>query len=325
GEQSNSSVTFGEQTQLKVFRRVTPGRNPDIEIHEALTRADGEHIASLVGWVSLQQGDEVLHLAMLQEYVRTATNGWEVALASVRDLLAEGDLHADEVGGDFAGESHRLGAVVGEIHQTMATQLGEWQRDPIEIADGMQERLRQAGASLPALAEYADSISEYYEQVRTIAQAVPIQRIHGDLHLGQTLRDTMGWKIVDFEGEPAKPLSVRQQPDSPWRDVAGMLRSFDYAAAAGADDVDPMGAAANQAQYRATEWRVRNQAAFLDGYLAHLGRPLTEWEDILLQAYVVDKTVYEAIYEFHNRPDWLHIPMEALDRIRAGQMREQLP
>lgn len=325
GEQSNSSVTFGEDTQLKVFRKITPGVNPDIEIHDALTRVDEEHVAKLVGWLTLNEGDEVLHLAMLQEYIRTATDGWRVALASVRDLLAEADLHADEVGGDFAGESHRLGGVICEIHQTLAEQLGETRLDSAQIAAGMQERLDAAVEALPQLAEYADSLKEYYERVRVAAQPVPAQRIHGDLHLGQTLRDTMGWKIVDFEGEPAKPLAARQLPDSPWRDVAGMLRSFDYAARAGADDVHVLGDAGSQAQYRATEWRARNQEAFLSGYVERLGRDLTGWEDILLQAYAVDKTVYEAVYESRNRPDWLHIPFEALDRIKAGQMREQLP
>jgi maltokinase len=325
GEQSNSSVAFGEDAQLKVFRRITPGNNPDIEIHEALTRVDGEHIARLVGWLSLDDDDEVMHLAMLQEYIRTATDGWEVALASVRDLLAEADLHADEVGGDFAGEAHRLGAVVCEIHQTLREQLGDTQIDVAEIADGMLARLDEAIGALPQLADYAPSLREYYERVRQSDQPVTVQRIHGDLHLGQTLRDTMGWKIVDFEGEPAKPLAARQLPDSPWRDVAGMLRSFDYAARAGADDVHVMGDAGSQAQYRATEWRARNQEAFLAGYFEQLGRDLTDQEDILLQAYAADKTVYEAVYEARNRPDWLHIPLEALDRIKAGQIREQLP
>lgn len=325
GEQSNSSVTFGEESQLKVFRKVTPGSNPDVEILRALTEVNGAHIARLYGWVTLADGGEELQLAILQEYIRTATNGWEVALASVRDLLAEADLHADEVGGDFAGESRRLGAVICQMHQKMSETLGTSQLDSARVAQGMHDRLQEAIKALPALADHAEALMVHYERVRQAGLPVPAQRIHGDLHLGQTLRETMGWKVVDFEGEPAKPLSERQLPDSPWRDVAGMLRSFDYAARAGADDVDVVGNAASQAQYRATEWRVRNQAAFLEGYTEQLGRELTEWEDVLLQAYAVDKTVYEAVYESRNRPDWLHIPMEALDRISAGQMREQLP
>ena len=323
GEQSNSSVTFGESSQLKVFRKVTPGVNPDVEILEALTTADCPHIAALYGWVSLRDGDDTIHLAILQEFIRTATEGWQVALASVRDLLAEGDLHPDEVGGDFAGEAHRLGMSICEIHLTMRNEMGEWTTDGTSLATSMLARLDSAITAQPLIAEFRDQLSEMFNRMQDIEEPIVTQRIHGDLHLGQTLRDTMAWKVVDFEGEPAKPLAHRQLPDSPWRDVAGMLRSFDYAARAAADDVDPMGNAATQAQYRAAEWRARNQAAFLAGYTESLGRELTPWEDTLLEAYAADKTIYEAVYETRNRPDWLHIPLDALRRISTGQIREQ--
>ena len=111
GEQSNSSVVFGDDSLMKVFRKVTPGDNPDIEIHEALTEAGNDNVAALYGWLEVpgHDGEPPLHLAMLQQFLRTASDGWDLALASVRDLFAEADLHADEVGGDFAGEAHRLG------------------------------------------------------------------------------------------------------------------------------------------------------------------------------------------------------------------------
>jgi maltokinase len=134
--------------------------------------------------------------------------------------------------------------------------------------------------------------------------------VHGDLHLGQTLRTAKGWKIVDFEGEPAKPLSERVLPDSPWRDVAGMLRSFDYAprvAAKTAATADDTGT--EQRAFRAAEWSARNQAAFLEAYA---GRELTTGEQALLAAYVADKAVYECVYEARNRPTWLEIPLAAL-------------
>jgi maltokinase len=134
--------------------------------------------------------------------------------------------------------------------------------------------------------------------------------VHGDFHLGQTLRTVKGWKIVDFEGEPAKSLAERVEPDSPWRDVAGMLRSFDYAprvaamTAATADDTGE-----EQRMFRAAEWSARNQTAFLEAYA---GRELTADEHTLLTAYVADKAVYECVYEARNRPGWLAIPLAAL-------------
>jgi maltokinase len=141
-----------------------------------------------------------------------------------------------------------------------------------------------------------------------------VQQVHGDLHLGQTLRTVRGWKIVDFEGEPAKPLAERLLPDSPWRDVAGMLRSFDYAPRVvertwGGDGQD---AGADQRAYRAGEWSERNRAAFLKAYV---GRDLAPDEHTLLAAYVADKAVYETVYETRNRPAWVTIPLEAVARI----------
>ncbi len=327
GEQSNSSVAFGEDSLLKVFRKVTPGRNPDITVHEVLTRAQSEHIAALYGWVesrpdslalggstssSDQEEEDVLHLAMLQQFLRTASDGWELALASVRNLFAEGDLHAGEVGGDFAAEAARLGTALREVHQTLAEHFPTRIRTADELAElsaGMHRRLDAAIEVVPELAESATHVRTIFDRVAGLSE-VRVQQIHSDLHLGQTLRTVKGWKIVDFEGEPAKPLAERVPPDSPWRDVAGMLRSFDYAprvvernfAESGQDGVE-------QRAFRAREWSSRNRNAFLTAYAE---RPLTADEDALLAAYVADKAVYEAVYEARNRPAWVSIPLAAL-------------
>jgi maltokinase len=150
-----------------------------------------------------------------------------------------------------------------------------------------------------------------------------VQRIHGDLHLGQTLRTSLGWKIVDFEGEPLKPLAERRLPDSPWRDVAGMLRSFDYAAQSVVKDLDSSDDAGPQIVYRAKEWLARNRSAFLDGYVERRMErgepPLTPSEQAIIDAYEADKAVYEVIYEARNRPTWVDIPLQAIDRIGAEQ------
>ncbi len=308
GEQSNSSVAFGEQALLKLFRRVTPGTNPDIEIHEQLTLAGSENIAALLGWID--SGD--LQLGMLQQFLRTASDGWELALTSVRNLFAEADLFADEVGGDFAGEAQRLGEAVSEVHRLLAEHFPTSERsagDHAELAKAMTERLESALDVVPELAEHAPALRDLFAAVGSI-EAGPIQRVHGDLHLGQTLRTAKGWKVVDFEGEPAKPLADRVLPDSVWRDVAGMLRSFDYAprvaamtAAATGDD------GGEQRAFRAAEWSDRNQTAFLEAYA---GRELTGDEQTLLAAFVADKAVYECVYEARNRPSWLSIPLAAL-------------
>lgn len=316
GEQSNSSVAFGEDSLMKVFRRVTPGVNPDIEIHEALTRAGSTNVAALYGHVT----QEDLSLAMLQQFLRTASDGWDLALASARNLFAEGDLHAEEVGGDFAGEAHRLGSAVAEVHQLLAHEFPTESLDLAAVAHAMRDRLTAALDVVPDLSEHRAALVERFDAIVGVdADAQVAQRIHGDLHLGQTLRTSLGWKLVDFEGEPAKDLSERRLPDSPWRDVAGMLRSFDYAARAVARDLDGTEEEAAQTQYRAGEWVLRNTQAFLHGYAEQRGRPLTDAELTLVTAYAADKAVYEAVYETRNRPAWVDIPLASLQRIAEGE------
>ncbi|MDQ3615066.1 MAG: hypothetical protein M3393_00250 [Actinomycetota bacterium] len=336
GEQSNSSVLFGDDSLMKVFRKVTPGRNPDIEVHEALTKAGNEHVAALYGWLEATSANPVddgadsdeppLQLAMLLQFLRTASDGWDLALASVRDLFAEADLHADEVGGDFAAESHRLGVATAEVHEALAEHFPSQQVGPEELAAlsaEMNRQLTEAVRIAPVLEEHAEALRGLFGSLTQLSAPIVVQRIHGDLHLGQILRTVKGWKIVDFEGEPAKPLAERTRPDSAWRDVAGMLRSFDYAAHSVEADVEE-GA---QIAYRAAEWVERNQAAFLDGYLEATGGGLSEKlsadQRLLLQAYVADKAVYETVYETRNRPGWVPIPLSAIARLTAEATTEE--
>jgi maltokinase len=322
GEQSNSSVAFGDDALMKVFRRVTPGVNPDIELQDALTRAGTHSIAELYGWLELaprSAEDEPVQLALLQQFLRTASDGWDLALISARNLFAEADLHADEVGGDFAGESHRLGVAVSEVHELLAEHFGTERLDGPATAAAMRGRLAAAVGVVPELAAHTAALERVFSRLEDAEGDV--QRIHGDLHLGQTLRTSLGWKLVDFEGEPAKPLAERRLPDSRWRDVAGMLRSFDYAAQSVVADLYSSDQPGPQISYRATEWLERNRAAFLDGYVerrVERGEPgLTQAEEAIIDAYEADKAVYEVIYEARNRPSWLDIPLQAIDRIGA--------
>jgi maltokinase len=312
GEQSNSSVAFGEDSLMKLFRRLTAGSNPDIEILEALTRAGSNHVAALYGYVA----SDDLHLAMLQQFLRTASDGWDLALVSTRNLFAEADLHAEEVGGDFAAESHRLGAAVAEVHHVLAEAFPVEPLDVAATVGAMRDRLTAAATVVPELAEHRDALEDRFAAAAELAaKDHRAQRIHGDLHLGQTLRTSLGWKLVDFEGEPAKDLTERRLADSPWRDVAGMLRSFDYAVRAVARDISATEDEAPQVAYRSQEWVKRNSAAFLEGYVAHRGTPLSEDEQTLITAYVADKAIYEAVYETRNRPTWVDIPLAALHKI----------
>ncbi|HEV7192415.1 MAG TPA: aminoglycoside phosphotransferase [Jatrophihabitantaceae bacterium] len=313
GEQSNTSLMYGDLAILKVFRRLQPGTNPDIEIHAALGDRGARHVARLLGAVEADHDGATYALAMLQEFMTTATDGWELAKASVRDLMAEADLHADEAGGDFAGEAHRLGAAVAETHADLAAAFGTSVAETDDLgrrASGMQARLDAAIGIVPELRELAGALRAAYADLERLQSEVPLQRIHGDLHLGQALRTAHRWVIIDFEGEPMGDLSERRHADSPLRDVAGMLRSFDYA---GHHRLIESGPDA-QLTYRAAEWTQRNATAFCDGYAEIAGADPRD-HAVLLRAFEADKAVYEAVYEARNRPSWLPIPLASLSRL----------
>jgi len=315
-EQSNTSIVFGEQNILKLFRIVVPGLNPDLEITRALTEASNQHIAGVQGWIETDVDAVPTTLALLQKFLRSGSDGWALALTSVRDLFAEGDLHADEVGGDFAAESERLGMATADVHSAMAQTLATGIADAAAIeslAAAMHARLEVATSSVSALVDHAPAIGAVFDTLARRSEPVAVQRVHGDYHLGQVLRTDSGWVLLDFEGEPGEPIDVRSALSSPLRDVAGMLRSFDYAARYLLADH----AGAAQLEYRAAEWAERNRDAFCVGYAKTAGHDPRE-DDVLLRAYELDKAVYEVVYESRNRPDWVHIPMGSIERLLAA-------
>lgn len=317
-EQSNTSVRFGTVALMKVFRRLTPGVNPDVEVSAALARVGCADIAQIWGWVNGGWSDPcgggfvTGHLGMVQELLTPAVDGWDVS----RDRVAAGV--------DFAEDSYRLGLATGSVHRDLRSVLPTRVLDAaevLELAGRLHERLIRAAASVPEIAQIAASLHNRISAIADIEVPIRVQRVHGDFHLGQVLLAHDGWKLLDFEGEPGGAIAERRVSDHPLRDVAAMLRSYDYAANVGGRSRQPE---------QVRQWRKACEAAFLRGYQdcttadpgaeggAHSLESLRATE-ILLAAYTVDKAAYEAVYEKQNRPDWLPIPMAALQAIATGR------
>jgi maltokinase len=300
-EQSNSSVVYGDAYILKVFRRVGAGVNPDLELPLALARAGCDRVPHPTAWFETATA-EPMTLGILQPFLRGSADGWQLALNSLA------------VRADFTSSARALGRATAEVHTALAAALptAELRGQQIEmLAAGMAERLEAAAAAVPALRPYRDPLRAAYEEFADLGRrghTWPAQRIHGDLHLGQTLRTARDgrWALIDFEGEPARPIAERRRLQPVARDIAGMLRSFDYAARSCRPSPD--------SSAWAQEWARKNRAAYCDGYAEAAGvDPRHEPE--LMRAYETDKAVYEVLYEARYRPDWLPVPMAAIHRL----------
>ena len=307
GEQSNTSVMYASIAMLKFFRRLEfGGENLDIEIHREL--ADGPargRLAGLMSWLTAEWIDSdhqvrSADLGMLVDQVANAADGWDLAVASVVD------------GTDFTAYATELGHALREVHAGLAEAFGTTTLPGAEQSATMRRRLVDAIPEVDELTPLHGALDSRLAWLGDIDHTV--QRIHGDFHLGQVLLarsgPNPGWRIIDFEGEPLKPLAERRAPDTVWRDVAGLLRSFDYAGAFATrqEGVQPESAAA---------WVAACREAFL---LAYAGHPLTSEEHHILQAYQIDKAIYECRYEKRNRPEWLPIPLAALASVAAESL-----
>ncbi|GAA4610521.1 phosphotransferase [Actinoallomurus liliacearum] len=313
-EQSNTSLIYGDVYICKLFRRLTPGINPDLEVSIGLARAGSKHVPELHGWFSSDLGGTLSTLGMMSEFLRSGTDGWQLAGTSVRDLYAEADLRADEVGGDFAAEAERLGAATADVHRDLAAAFGTGEMSQAEVgavAERMHARLVETCDVVPQLRPYAGRLTDAFDALEELDGPLLVQRVHGDYHLGQVMRTDSGWMLLDFEGEPVKSLEERRAPAHPLRDVAGMLRSFDYAARHLLVNGQAFGGDRDQLEYRAQEWADRNRAAFCRGY-AEAGGIDPAAHEVILRAFEFDKAIYEVLYEARNRPSWLRIPLGSI-------------
>ncbi|GAA1017500.1 MULTISPECIES: maltokinase N-terminal cap-like domain-containing protein [Streptomyces] len=289
-EQSNSSIVYGDAFILKVFRRIQPGVNPDLEVPWALARQDCGRVPAPVAWFRTTE-PEAATLGVLQPFLCGADDGWTLALRA----LATGD--------DFTAQAHQLGEATAEVHLALAGAFPTGgHREVTRTAAAMTERLEAAAHSVPALRPYMSRLRTAFAALADCDAGPPVQRVHGDLHLGQVLRAEREWFVIDFEGEPSRPLAERRLAESPVRDVAGMLRSFDYAA--------------RQRRPWRPEWAHRCREAYCAGYASRAGWDPRK-EHALLRAYETDRAVYEVLYEARHRPDWLAVPMAAIERLAA--------
>jgi trehalose synthase-fused probable maltokinase len=316
-EQSNSSIVFDEQTVLKVFRKLEPGVNPELEMLRFLTAHKFENIAPLHGWYEYEGAALSTTLGVAQTFLPDARGGWEMAL--------------EEIGTDpdgFLEKLASLGVVTAQLHNVLGSDAADPAFSPEEpsqealslLTATVDEDIERIFIRLPddeQLAPIAGRGQDVRERLAARAQigiTGRVIRTHGDYHLGQTLHTPRGWTIIDFEGEPARPLPERRQKRSPLRDVASMLRSFAYVTSA-------------VAMLRGTEapedFEQRARQTFLDNYLEHTEPTLLPSGEAavtnLLAIYELEKAIYELRYELDNRPDWIGIPVAGISRLLEAE------
>ncbi|WP_327062925.1 1,4-alpha-glucan branching protein GlgB [Kocuria rhizophila] len=312
-EQSNTSVILRPADRgkdesalredaviVKFFRVVGEGRNPDVEVGVRLTAHRSSAVPATAGWIDAQWRQGLVttsgQLAVAAQFLDRSRDAWEMTVAAATE------------GRDFTELARDLGVTTARVHADLLAAF-----DPTEADDDARRRFL---GDLTGRVRWAwESCGERFEQLRPelervleelaeIREIPPLQRIHGDYHLGQVLHsDAQGFRILDFEGEPLRPIKERVRPDVALRDVVGMLRSFDYAGAmAGRENGRDMG-----------EWTRAVSDAFLEGYSSRSGVPV-DTDGVLFRVLWLDKALYEVVYEERNRPDWVRVPADAVVR-----------
>ncbi len=337
-EQSNTNILYGQQIIMKMFRRLQPGLNPDIEIGRFLTDvARFDRIAPLLGEITLDAEDgSRTSLAMVQGLVANEGDGWQWTQGELAKFFAGTETFV--VPADYLAAAALLGCRTAEMHLALATTTDDpafaaepftqqdYELDGLRIEAQIVTALTALEAGVGGLHPQATSHAiqviaqraELLQAARDFAQTEPSGqriRIHGDYHLGQTLRAQNDFVLLDFEGEPARSLEERRRKQCPLRDVAGMLRSFSYAAASALNACEPSVQAGLASAAQAWENAVCEH--FLDAYLATASSnqqllPEPAAARLMLQGYVLEKALYELLYELNNRPAWVGIPLSGI-------------
>lgn len=370
-EQSNTSIRFGEQLIMKLYRRLEVGINPDQEIGQFITEKTGfGNVPPVAGALEFRRHEpadgQPITLALLQGFVRNRGDAWRYTLDSLaayfeaargRGLvvadnlplppaplleLVRGEIHplATQYIGEYLASARLLGRRTAELHLALNADPADpifapepftadfqayLHRSMRELAERLMGLLRARCEALPpAVRPAAERVLALEAQIVGRFDALtgrPIaatrSRIHGDYHLGQVLYTGSDFMIIDFEGEPARTLSERQMKRSPLQDVAGMLRSFHYAAYAAYFGQSPDGAPPPYLEPWTRFWHLWVSVAYLQAYLETAGNAAflpaaTEDLKLLLDVFLVEKAVYELGYELNNRPDWVSIPLQGI-------------
>ena len=307
-EQSNSALVVDDRFFVKVYRRLEAGDNPDLELTRFLVSHGYEHVPQLYGWWSYSGPLLGATLGIVQQYVPGSIDGWSLAL---EELVGRPD--------DFVARVGRLGQVIGELHATLASDADdpafsaeETSHESVALLTAtVDEDIEQVFLHLPdddavaPIAGRGDAVRDLLRGLASIGSVGRRIRHHGDLHLGQVLWADGDWLVIDFEGEPARSLPERRGKRSPLRDVAGMLRSFTYAASV--------------AGVPHTDVEERSRTEFLDAYMEKVHGsgllPARETTERLLRIFELEKAVYELRYELSHRPDWVPVPVAGIMRL----------
>ncbi|HEX2236101.1 MAG TPA: hypothetical protein VHK89_07480 [Actinomycetota bacterium] len=344
-EQTNSSLVLDETVIVKLFRRVEPGPNPDLEIVRTLTSEGYDGVPAHVGEILYEgqiDGDDIeVDLGVAQRFISDARDGWVETLARLHELLEGADAAADPaevVALEAAKELDdlaRLGEVLAGLHVVLAREeldpaigaeavtdhdLGAWAQ---RVRRSLQRLLDEGENELAALAPAIEARAAGLAALAGAGLGGRKARVHGDLHLGQVLATPRGWLVLDFEGEPARPLEERRAKHSPLVDVAGMLRSLNYAASAALfERSEPDSEEWRRLEPWSRAWEEAARQRFVGSYLraAHEGGFLPPERDalaVMLGVFELDKALYELGYERAHRPQWHRIPLHGIRRILA--------
>lgn len=345
-EQSNTSLVLDESVVVKLFRKLEAGPNPDIELNRLLTGEGYEHTPPQLGEItytgSLEGGDVTYDIAIAQSLAADAQDGWDHIVGTVRGvyhqaLSSPSDdpvvMSRELSEATFSALGH-LGEATAEMHVVLAREEADaaFAPEPItpdeirELMAGAQARLTKLAGHIDALDALATKLSSRIDAFGELEMPGAKTRVHGDLHLGQVLWTPRGWMLLDFEGEPARPMEERRRKHSPMKDVAGMVRSFGYATAAALfDTCEPGSDEWRTLEPWADAWETHARDAFLQAYLGRSHErdllPTDRGEfALLLDFFEIDKALYELDYERSHRPAWVHIPLRGLGRIAAREV-----